>query len=335
MKSFFAPLKRVVIAAIAVAALCLPVGLAQAQTGPTPSAAVKVQAATEARYVHVLLVADTDELRRDADGNLRGIGQAVGKDVVALSKALEMVVADQPELTGRIKLTVLTGKDATPANIRAYYRDLSCGPNDNLFFYLSSHGGMRRGAGTAEGAHLLMVNSQLGPNGWLSRLEVRTLMERKRPRGLVLLTDVCSSYLGDEPPQQVMDRGVRRRAPGLAPNAQTVRNLLFRAPNRVNITAAQDGTAAEANHVGAAFGGARSAFTVALLHLLCDGSRTFATWEELFPALQEETYKASGRLHSPRHFGLMEQPRRPGPTPAPSAPETGPVGPRDTTGPNS
>jgi hypothetical protein len=333
VQPIFAQLKRVLLGAAVVAALGLSLASPiSAQTGPIApdDGAARVDARSEAANVHVLLVADTDEVQYNAAGQIVGsIGPAVGQDVAAVQKLFEMFLAAQPELKGRIKITVLTGKNATPAQVRAYYRDLKCGPNDNLFFFLASHGGMRRGVESAEEAHILCVCSRLKADGCMTRSEVRRLMEGKQPRGIVLLTNVCSSYPEKREAPLHVDRSVVRSAPGLGPNAVTVRNLLFRAPRLVNITAAQDGTPAVAGHIGSAFGGASSAFTVALLHVLCDPDRNFATWEQLFPALAEETSKASGRLHRPRIFGLSEHRVGPaGPTPAPvREPETGPIGP--------
>jgi hypothetical protein len=324
VQPIFAQIKRVLLGAVVVAALGLSLASwSSAQTGP-----IAPEARSEAANVHVLLVADTDDVRYDAAGNFAGgIGPAVGKDVEAFRKLLDMVQAAHPQLKGRIKVTVLTGKNATPAKVQAYYRDLKCGPNDNLLFYLSSHGGMRRGAESAEEAHILAVCSRLKADGEITRSEVRRLMEGKQPRGIVLITDVCSSYGPED--GLAPDRSVRRSAPGTGPNAATVRNLLFQAPRLVNITAAQDGTPARASHEGSAFGGARSAFTVALLHLLCDADRDFTTWEQFFPALDEETFKASGRVHRPRHFGLNEhRVRAPRVVPGPARePDTGPIGP--------
>jgi len=317
--------------AIAATALWLSLAsLARAQTGPIEpdGGAAKVEARSEAANVHVLLVADTDEVQYNAAGQVvGGIGRAVGQDVVAVQKLLQMFLTANPELAGRIKITVLTGRNATPAQVRAYYRDLKCGPNDNLFFFLASHGAMRRGVESAEEAHILAVCSRLRADGCMTRSEVRRLMEQKRPRGIVLLTNVCSSYPREREGPLFVDRSVERSAPGLGPNAVTVRNLLFRAPRLVNITAAQDGTPALAGHLGSSFAGASSAFTVALLHVLCDPDRNFATWGQLFPALAEETSKASGRVHRPRVFGLREHRVGPsGPAPAPvREPETGPI----------
>ncbi len=262
---------------------------------PVPSAARYAEAAN----VHVLIVGDTN------DGGPNGVGPACRKDVQAFQHFLRMTEAAHPDLRGRIKAHVLTGRRSSPASVRAYYRNLRSGPNDNLLFYLTSHGAMRRGAASPEEAHVLNLNTGMGDTGRMTRAEVRRLMQQKRPRGIIILTDVCSSYCGETSAVRA-NTTVRRAAPGTAPNRDTVRNLLFRAPRLVSITAAQDGRTASCGHVGTAFGDASSAFTVALLHVCCDPQRTFASWNELFPALRYETYTASGRQHWARHFLLRE-----------------------------
>jgi hypothetical protein len=312
VRTLLSSLERALLGAAVLAALCLPLRTpAWAQTGPestSPSSPAGIVAA-EADKVHVLLVGDTLD---------RNVGAQIGNDVRAFQRFLATAERADPGLRGRLEVTILAGRNADPAQVRAYFNNLKCGPNDNLFFFLCCHGVMLRGLRFPEEAHILVINSGLRePREWLpngerllegmmQRSEVRRMMEAKRPRGLVLLTNVCSSYGpndGAEP-----DFSVLRAEPGPGPNAATVRGLLFHSPRLVDITATQDGCPALADHVGSAFGGAASAFTVSLLHLLCEPGRAFRSWEELWPALGAETLAASGRLQRPRLFGLREQP---------------------------
>jgi hypothetical protein len=285
---------------LAVAVLCLAMpgaGAAEPAPGkagePNPAAVDKKPAAplAVASRIFVLIVADSND---------RDIGSAVRQDALAFEAMLKQAF-EKEGLADRLFITRLLGDDATVDAIRQYYANLKSGPNDNLLFYISSHGSMTRGPGAPR--HMLLVNS--GRHQSLSRTDVHELMERVAHRGRIVLTDVCSGF-GDE-----AGGGIKKPdgVPDVqaAANSQTIRALLLVFKGIVDITAAEDGTnAVPYNKLPDRRSGARSAFTAALLNLWTE-TRTYSNWAELFPRLRERTLQASAGKHQARAFSISEQ----------------------------
>jgi len=114
------------------------------------------------------------------------------------------------------------------------------------------------------------------------------------PKSYCAAVECCSSY-----PETPIARPLTRA--NAAYNAQTIQALFLRVRGLVSLTAAEPGDGATSLHVGANPGQAGSAFTVALLRLMCNENRTYARWGELYPHLQQETADASSIQGSPAH----------------------------------
>src|SRR5262245_6994573 len=72
----------------------------------------------------------------------------------------------------RLHLTVLAGKDATPARIYQYYEGLQTTKDDTLLFYYSGHGGM-----TQDQGHLLAMRYG---TVWRSELRGAMIFQKHR-----------------------------------------------------------------------------------------------------------------------------------------------------------
>jgi hypothetical protein len=246
-----------------------------AQPGPNPAA--------EADKLHVvLLVAGADS----------SIGNADLKDVAAMRQAVAVSFAAEPK---RVVLHDLTGKNPTTRRfytgpeILKHVREMKVGPNDNVLIFHSGHGGINDRKRPEE-SHVLVVDG-----GQVGRMDLTKAVLSLKPRGLILLTDCCSTFAKS---------ALAQDAPRV--NTKTVRNLLLKSTGVVSITAAEDGTMAQAGYKGANPGRAGSAFTVALMRLWYRQDVTFTTWKQFFPRLRQETGSASGGQHRARAFHLGE-----------------------------
>jgi len=244
----------------------------------------------EATRVHVVLLADT--LSGD-------IGAPCGKDIVAFRGAL---LAGFRDKTDRLVFHDLTGKypgtsrDWHPREVFRYLQQLQVGNNDTLVIFHSGHGSIRN-RHFPEKTHFLGMNS-----GMISLGAIYEALRGQQLRALIVLTDTCSSLVGGP----ALGRAAVEAQLAATVNSASVLNLFLRVIGEISITAAEDGTTAKASFRGPNPGGAGSAFTVALLCLLYDGNKTFRSWGELFPYLQEETYLASGNGHRARAFVIRE-----------------------------
>jgi hypothetical protein len=259
----------------------------------------------EASRVHVVLLVD----RRAPH-----IGAPCYKDVLGFRAAL---VAGFAAKRDRLVFHDLTGehpqtrRDWTPRQVFLYLSGLQFGPNETLVVFHSGHGSVSNRAFPEE-THRLSLNTGSIPCG-----ATYAALRNQRLRAFVLLTDSCSSYRDHS--YIALARSDAEPPDGRV-NAASVTNLFLRLVGHVSIAAAQDGQAAAASFRGGNPGKAGSAFTVALLRLLYDRSRTCRTWGEIFPRLRAETLDASGGRHQPRAFTILEQG-----VPGPGQPAGGPV----------
>ena len=264
--------------------------LALAAVSPLSAQATSSRPAEADRLHVVLLVAGHDS----------GIGNADLKDIAAMKRTLNAAFASGKKRLAYHDLTGInskTGKVFTASEILAHLRNMKIGPNDNVLVFHSGHGGIAD-KNRPEETHILTVDG-----GQLKRKDIRTILSAKRPRALMILTDCCSTFM--KAPRGLF---TEIEQPATAPvNVATVRNLLLKPIGIVNITAAKDGTEAKAGSNGPNPGQAGSAFTVALMRLWYRQDATFTTWEQMFPVLRSETFKASGGAHQARAFRISTQ----------------------------
>jgi len=247
-----------------------------------PGSRSRIVVSDEADKVHVVL------LVYGKDGNF---GAACRKDVHAFAKMLDQGVEQK---TDRLAFHDYTGLNPStfrswaPKEVLADLGRMKVGGNDSIVVYHSGHG-MIVDPKAPESSQIVLTDE--GP---IQRGDLLSILNAKRARGLVLLTDCCSSY-----PESPVARNVARS--NFTYNIRTVQNLFLRVRGLISITAAEPGDGATPAHVGSNPGQASSAFTVAFLRLMCNQGRTYGTWTELYPALRQETADASALEGTPLH----------------------------------
>jgi hypothetical protein len=176
----------------------------------------------------------------------------------------------------RRRIDCLDGNQVTREDILKYYRDLATGPDEALMFFFAGHGGIDPKLG-----HCLQMAA--GNQLRLARSEVRRAMEAKGAGLVVLLTDCCSNRVKTNSANDAMQPLTPR---GLHP---VFRCLFFQHRGTVDITAAEDDTAAYGDDRG-------GVFTSALVSLLQGDVKTldtdndgFVSWKEVFPLLSRKT----------------------------------------------
>jgi hypothetical protein len=273
-------LKRLVFGVLTLSALSLITFATPGWADRNGVKAPPAKVAAEADQLHLILLGYTK-----ADN----VGIACGKDVLAMKHHLETAFAKDK---GRLVIHNLTGNQWSGAKVLKYLREMKVGHNDNVLVYHSGHGAIANPK-QPEKSQVLVLNS-----GRVLRGEIKQILQGKHPRGLIILTDCCSSFAGgQELPSLVQPTSL---------NVHSVRNLFVKMRGVVSITAAQDGQSAVASSKGVNLTGARSAFTVALFQVLSNPKRVFTSWEDLFPTLSEQTDLVSGGQHQPRAFALAE-----------------------------
>ncbi|MFO0867039.1 MAG: caspase family protein [Gemmataceae bacterium] len=238
-------------------------------------------ASDEADKVHVVL------LVYGKDGEF---GAACRKDVNAFAKMLDQGFeqkANRLEFHDYTGLNPTSFRSWTPKEVLADLGQMQVGNNDAIVLYHSGHG-MIVEPKVPESSQIVLTDE--GP---IQRGDLLRVLGAKRPRGLVLLTDCCSSY-----PDGATARHAARA--NVLCNARTVQALFLRIRGLISITAAEPGDGATPAHVGSNPGQACSAFTVALLRLMYQ-ERAYASWTELYPSLQQETADASSLQGTPLH----------------------------------
>ena len=114
---------------------------------------------------------------------------------------------------------------------------MQVGSNDAIVVYHSGHD-MFVDPKTPELSQIVLTDE--GP---IQRGDLLRILNAKRARGLILLTDCCSSY-----PEAATARQVTRT--NFAYNARTVQSLFLRVRGLISITAAEPGDGATSIHVG-------------------------------------------------------------------------------------
>src|SRR5262249_39712594 len=139
------PMRRCIPCLLALAALLGFVGPAARAEPPEPLA-----------KLHVLIVLDTNDAT---------IGDTLDIDKKRIISLLKRQLP-----TNRLAITTLEGKQASRANITAYYKALTAGPDQGTVLYYGGHGGA-----TKEGQHFFVLSADRYERFW--RDDVRKLME--------------------------------------------------------------------------------------------------------------------------------------------------------------
>lgn len=245
------------IAGLLVVGFLALVALAAAPEANTP--------ARELARLRALLVIDTRSDLRDS--------------VTADRRGMEgLLRAGVPE--SRLDLTILSDEQATPDNILAYYRNLTCRPSEALLFFYAGHG-----ANDLRHGHYLALQAPRHMDLLLTRAALRQAMQEKGAALVVLLTDCCSNIL--PMPTAKPTRGKPVEPPtDIQP---VLRCLFFQQRGVVDITAStNDSSWGDDQHGGI--------FTRTLARLMAGDLKTldsdgdgFVTWKEFFPILTRET----------------------------------------------
>lgn len=283
------------------------------QTGPIPAQAPVVQQPSsqpatprpaEARKVHLILTGLT--VNYDIGPNCR-------QDIQAMTD--QFTHGFQSIGPDRLVIHALYGEQWTKDKVVQYLRGMNIDANDVVVFYQSGHGGIRNPSQPQQ-----TLEFQVNGAEYLSRGELLNILRQKPCRGMVILTDCCSSYAGPASRSAGLDSS--REQPAM--NAATIRNLFLRFQGFVDITAAEAGVGASAANVLNNFGGASSAFTVAFFVLACDGNHAYQNWNEFYSVLRIKTQESSGGSHRAFAFQINEG-TAPIPVQAPSTPSTPPA----------
>lgn len=261
-----------------------PIAVTPAPVAPSGNVLNNTQV-SEASKLHVVML---------VYGPKTNFGDACRKDVQAMRTMLEQGFGAKSD---RIVYHDFTGKNPitdlpwAPWEITAALKQIRLGANESILLFHSGHGCVRNEA-TPEQTFELDIDS-----GGVSRQELLNILKAQRPRGLIVLTDCCSSYV----PQVQAQRGpVQDNVMPARFNTASVQNLFLKLRGYVNITAAELGTGALPAYTGSNPGNAGSAFTVALVRLLCQDA-TFQNWSQFYPVLKNETHQASSGLGQPAH----------------------------------
>jgi hypothetical protein len=215
------------------------------RSAPDRPAAPKTETSRPAApVVHLLSVASSNDRR---------IGSKVGDDARNVVAVLESSFAAAGR-SERLHAQVILGGETTGRNLLAAVRGLSVRPQDTVVVFYSGHGGI-----DAQGRHLLTTGM-----GNVSTQDVLDAAATHRPRLTILLTDMCSTYIGGAKGHSTLPTGTARDLPhGRAIPWPTVENLFFSHRGVVDLTAAEPGLPSRVDH-----GGRGSYFTNALLEVL-------------------------------------------------------------------
>ena len=234
------------------------------------SSARAEDAPTDARRLHALLIGDTNDA---------SIGESVGRDVDNVRRTLDVGV---PE--ARYDVTIIQGDEATPAGILQKISALGILPTDSLFVYYAGHGAWY------DGGHYLRMND----GKILERKDLRAAMQKSGARLAVLVTDCCSTYVGQ-----------RAYAQQPINDPDVFRDLFFRHRGLVDVTAAEKGQVAVGDEIAGgcftrAFVDALTTVPRSRLDRNADGT---VTWAELLPTVKVET-ETNFRGNQPRGLQL-------------------------------
>lgn len=174
----------------------------------------KLAEADEARRLRIMFVIDSPNAVLRGD-DISGQCESAGEKLHAIFERhipKEKFTYDQ-----------LNGDDASPENVIHEIKQLSVSDDENIFFFYCGHGGWDR----EKGQFLAMGR------GNLYRSDLRKALFGKNARGVVILTDCCSTFQSGVPVARAM-----------LPECETVADLFFLANGKVDITAASPGEAA-------------------------------------------------------------------------------------------
>jgi Caspase domain len=257
-------------------------------------------AAADAQSLNVLLVIDTNA--GVVGGDVKEHRFWAMKDLERIQGVVDEVHASAgASLKNRLFLTVLKGKDVTPAKIRKYYASLPFDPACNHLLYYSGHGAVDAGKGPFYGTS----------GGRILVSEIYNLMSNTGAKGIFLLSDCCSVpavFAGSEgqggsrgswpvlSPSSLNPSFGRselevalmqpRAADGKKANVKMFYDLFYRAQGVVKICASAEGQFSFSGH-----------FSSALSQSLCmpsasirpDARNGTVTWPDFFPKLQSLT----------------------------------------------
>lgn len=204
----------------------------------------------------------------DTDSKLQG----VERDGRQVRSVFEKGVLD----TRLLRATTFQGARVAPNQILDYYRRVAIGPNDALVFYYSGHGAIDLDRGQA------MTTER----GVLFRRDLQALMESRRARLNVILTDCCSNIVS-LPPVVAAPMLPPEAAPPLI--APLLRQLFLEHRGTVCITAASPGESAWGDNDTGGY------FTASLTNRLRmsdpgpydENGDGFVGWNEIFPSIRD------------------------------------------------
>lgn len=179
----------------------------------------------------------------------------------------------------RYSLNVLEGNEVSPHKIREFLKNFQVLPDENIFVYYCGHGG----TDPQRGGDFFAIGSE----GNILRSEIRSLLLGKQLRGIVLLSDACTT----------LDRfDFFPEAPGGEFEAFT--DLFLELRGVVDIASSSSGEASWFTEQG-------SVFTTSFLKLMGSDRVTHDAnrdgvlgWNEVFPQLRSETNEMFIRLRS-------------------------------------
>ncbi len=188
----------------------------------------------------------------------------------------------------RFTAKTLEGPAVTPERIAKYFAEVKPAAGDTMLFYFTGHGSIRNGGTAADGADkgftFELQSDGKSPSKFpLARADVRKLMEAKKPRLAVLLTDCCSNRLEIAAPPRMKDRATYDGAP-TAPS-KLMNNLLFAPSGVADITAATRDVAICDTDIG-------SYFTYAMCQAAYANGGKALGWKEMLASVKDNTMKA-------------------------------------------
>ena len=171
----------------------------------------------ESRFVHALLVIDSDS----------NLGESVVSDGNRLEKTL------LAGLSGRAKITRLSGFDASPENLLAAIQRLTDVRSDTVLVFYAGHGGIH----AREGHTWTMERGDIRTD------EVVAAVQATGARLSVVLSDCCSNVYGEAAAAEI----------GMVPDFRTYADLLLKPRGIVCATAASPGESAWGERAGGLF----------------------------------------------------------------------------------
>jgi hypothetical protein len=209
----------------------------------------------------------------------------------------------------RLDLTTYAGDRATPENILQYYRNLNTNSSEALLFFFAGHG-----ATDPQQGHYLAMEPSRGKARFLTRTELRQVMQEKQAGLVVILTDCCSNVVPLPPPPP----GIPLREPSPKESAEiapVIRCLLFQQRGVVDITAATNEEAWGDSLEGGVFTRTLARLLQSQVKDLDRDRDGFVTWKEFYPSLEKATHDAFEDWAAAARRGGADVPRTAAQTP--------------------